>query len=232
MKMKNWIAFAGLTVFVTGLLLWRLLDHDLDLHESESIEFTAAGQTVTGTVWLPVTKPVAVVVLVHCDDPQDRCSFGGYAPIINTFLDHGIAVAAWDKPGVGRSEGNWLNQSMADRTAETRLALAHLGKRFKGVPIGAIGFSQAGWVLPRLTDDANFLVHIGPAVSWRDQAEYFTRTRLRLEGSQPETITNTLQEMRESNERLFGNDTQISDVPDGMSQDRWHFVRENRNEDA
>ncbi|WP_260081260.1 alpha/beta hydrolase family protein [Phaeobacter inhibens] len=124
--------------------------------------------------------------MVHGDGPQDRVSGGGYAPLINVFLDQGIAVASWDKPGVGASGGNWLHQSMADRASETSAALSLLNQRFDDMALGAVGFSQAGWVLPQLTRrDADFLVLVGPAVSWQDQGDYYTRVRLAQDGLDP-----------------------------------------------
>ena len=135
----------------------------------------------------PTGEALAVVALVHGDGTQDRTSFGGYAPMINALLERGIAVASWDKPGVGSSGGNWLHQSMPDRTAETRAVLHLLAASFEGVPIGALGFSQAGWVLPSLSpQDADFLVLVGAAVSWQDQGAHYTAVRLRQEGLEPE----------------------------------------------
>lgn len=155
-----------------GLAVWRLADQDLSWRNSEPFDFVSGGNAITGTLWLPDDDPQAAIVLVHGDSAQDRTSDDGYALLINAFLDHGIAVAAWDKPGVGTSGGNWLHQSMPDRVDETRAALRNLHKRFDRVALGAVGFSQAGWVLPGLTrDDADFLVLIGAAVSWHDQGD-------------------------------------------------------------
>lgn len=215
------------------MAIWRLADHDLDWRENESFDFIVSGQTLSGMLWLPDEAPKAAIVLVHGDGPQDRTSAGGYAPLINTFLDHGIAVASWDKQGIGGSSGNWLHQSMADRTAETRAALNLLSQRFEGIALGAVGFSQAGWVLPSLTpDDADFLVLIGAAVSWQDQGGYYTRTRLELEGLDAGAIERVIEGQRLSDERVFGDSAQAIDVPESISLDRWQFIRTNRNEDA
>ncbi|MHA3913752.1 alpha/beta hydrolase [Halovulum sp. GXIMD14793] len=87
-------------------MLWRLADHDLGHWQSEVFDFTAGETRLTGTLWQPGSPPVAAVVLVHGDGPQDRSLQGGYAPMINMLLESGIAVASWDKPGVGSSSGN------------------------------------------------------------------------------------------------------------------------------
>ena len=212
---------------------WRLADHDLDRRLSEPFNFKSGSDLISGTLWLPGDVPQAVVVFVHGDGPQDRTSNGGYAPLINAFLDRGIAVAAWDKPGVGASEGNWLHQSMADRTKETRAALEQLTVRFKGLARGAVGFSQAGWVLPALNaDDTDFIALIGAAVSWQDQGDYYTRVRLTAEGLTPRQIDETLGKQEQEDERIFGPDALENHRPDGMSVDRWNFIRLNRTADA
>ncbi len=216
------------------LLLWRLEDHDLARRASEPFVLSAAGDRLTGTLWLPEGAPLAAVLLVHGDGPQDRTSANGYAPTINVLLDAGIAVASWDKPGVGASEGSWLDQSMADRAAETRAALGELRTRLEGVATGALGFSQAGWVLPQLgSEDADFLVLVGPAVSWQQQGEYYARTRLALEGMAAAEIERMVADVALEDERIFDAEVfEAAAVPDGMSEARWGFIRRNRAEDA
>lgn len=225
------IALVGVLAF---LLVWRLEDQDLDRHTTETFVFTANGASLAGQVWLPDAPPRAAVVLVHGDGPQDRTSAGGYAPLINALLDAGIAVAAWDKPGVGDSLGNWLDQSMADRAVEVQAALGALRRRLEGLAVGALGFSQAGWVLPRLSSgDADFLVLIGPAVSWQRQGVYFTRTRLRLSGEDAAGIDRRLARSAADDDRLFGPAAaDPATLPDGMGLDRWGFIRRNRTADA
>ncbi|WP_175582315.1 S9 family peptidase [Phaeobacter sp. HF9A] len=225
-------AIAALLLAV-AFAVWRLSEHDLDWRRSTRFDFASDGHAIAGTLWLPNAAPLAAVVLVHGDGAQDRSAAGGYAPLIHAFLDRGIAVAAWDKPGVGASEGNWLDQSMADRCKETRAALHALDMRFDGIALGAVGFSQAGWVLPGLTSaDAGFLVLIGPAVSWQDQGDYYTRVRLAREGLEQGAIARVLAEQHQRDDRAFGPDAQASDAPEGMSLDRWQFIRRNRSADA
>ena len=233
MIVRSFFLTGAVLALCAGVVFWRLMDHDLDRRASEPFDFSAQDLSFSGTLWLPNGTPRAAIVIVHGDGPQDRTSAGGYAPLINMLLDNQIAVASWDKPGVTGQGGHWLNQSMADRAVEARAALDRLAGRFDGIPIGAIGFSQAGWVLPRLTsDDADFIVLIGPAISWQEQGEYFTRTRLGLEGLEEEEIARVLRQQHYEDERIFGADAGPSDAPDGMSTDRWHFIRENRHEDA
>lgn len=233
MKLRA-VLMAGLvSALAAGVMLWRLADHDLDRRVSEPFGVTVSNDQLSGTIWLPDDTVIAVVAIVHGDGAQDRTMAGGYAPMINVLLDRGIAVASWDKPGVGSSDGNWLLQSMSDRTDETRSVLQFLEERFEGAAIGALGFSQAGWVLPSLTNaDADFLILVGAAVSWQDQGEYFTRVRLRREGLGEQEIDTALAEQDLEDDRAFGRKATADDAPVGMSPERWGFVRQNRGVDS
>lgn len=199
------------------------------------MSFAAGGNVLSGSLWLPESDPIAVVVLVHGDGPQDRTSDGAYTPLVNVLLDHGIAVASWDKPGVGGSSGNWLDQSMADRAQEASAALKALAGAVGDLPRGALGFSQAGWVVPKLSaKEADFILLVSPAVSWERQGRFYTRRRLERVGEPRPAIDLALARDAERNDRLFGADARFDEAtaPDGMSRDRWEFVRRNRAADA
>lgn len=179
------------------LTLSNVSDFDPPDVTQREISFPQGGNVLHGTLYNAATDgPIAL--LVHGDGAQDRTSDGGYLPLINALTDAGISVFSWDKPGVGASTGNWLDQSMQDRAAETVAALAAL-RALPGAEervLGVIGFSQAGWVLPRvpdLTDDASFLVLIGAAVSWQEQGAYYTTRRLEAEGQNAEMIAEFVQ---------------------------------------
>ena len=221
---------ASVILLIVGAVL-RLSEHDLTPRLQEPFAFSANTAQLAGTLWLPDQPAQAAVVLVHGDGPQNRTSDDGYASLINTLLDAGIAVAAWDKPGVGASTGNWLNQSMQDRTAETRAALETLTSRVDA-PVGALGFSQAGWVLPALSaEDAAFLVLIGPAVSWQQQGDYYTRVRLEREGHAASEIAEILAQSAEQDDLMFGAAARYDPAAD-LTEDRWGFIQRNRTADA
>jgi pimeloyl-ACP methyl ester carboxylesterase len=233
--MKLWVVLGAGIFFalIAGVAVCRLEDHDLDRRANDPFAVTVSGKAISGTIWRPDGAVIAAVAMVHGDGEQDRTMSGGYAPMINALLDRGIAVVSWDKPGVGASEGNWLQQTMSDRTDETRSVLDFMRARFEGAGIGALGFSQAGWVLPSLTRaDADFIVLIGAAVSWQAQGDYYTRQRLRGEGVGEQQIQSVLAAQRREDDRLFGIAATADDAPAGMSPDRWRFIRQNRQSDA
>lgn len=231
---KRWLMAFALGLVILSVSLWRLADHDLDHRRSEPFVFSVDDVRMAGTLWLPDGPARAAVVIVHGDGPQDRTSSGGYAPFINSMLARGIAVASWDKPGIGSSEGDWLSQSMYDRSLETREALTALTGRMDKRPVGAVGFSQAGWVLPKLSaSDADFIVLIGAAVSWSNQNLYFTRTRLRLSGMSESDIERALADMVKQDDALFAADAEYDPIlAEDMSEARWSFVRRNRGENV
>ena len=232
---RGWlISVVCLALVIAFFVLSRLDTYGLDRRVSEPFAFEANGLLLAGTLWLPDQAATAAVVLVHGDGPQDRTSQQGYDPLINALLDAGIAVVSWDKPGIGDSQGNWLNQSMADRSVNVRSAISILRSKLPGIPVGALGFSQAGWVLPRLTPNcADFIVLVGGAVSWQQQGDYYTRTRLQRAGLSQPDIEHVMAQMAATDERLFASSqVPAADLLGDMSPERWAFVRRNLHEDA
>ncbi|AZM95590.1 alpha/beta hydrolase family protein [Vreelandella venusta] len=153
------------------------------------ISFVHAGHTLKGVLVLPssTAMPDSCVVFVHGSGDMPRDAYGYYEPLWRLFVEQGWCSLSWDKPGVGESEGDWRLQSMADRADEVAEAIEFLhthvglGERQTGL----IGFSQAGWVLPKvanLRDDITFLISVSGAVNWLDQSRYSGRQRMIAEG--------------------------------------------------
>lgn len=87
---------------------------------------------------------------------------------------------------MGQSTGNWLAQTISDRSEETVLALQKLRVQpeLKNIRGGYLGFSRAGWVVPLASQPtaADFAALIGAAINWRNQGIYYTGKRLKPEG--------------------------------------------------
>lgn len=238
------ILLTGSTLLLDLLLLALLVvmaiggveDQFLSERQSEEFSFTwNKNITLYGTIWFPSdgASQGSITALVHGDGPTGRINGDGYNPLINAFLDRGIAVAYWDKPGVGESGGSWLDQSMSDRADETRSAIRELRERFEDFTISAIGFSQAGWVCPRLSieDGLDYLVLVGVAVNWQDQSDYFGKIRLETEGKSPVEIEEALIQIRENDDVIFNASTFPSNLGD-LTEGRWGFIKHNRYEDS
>ncbi len=205
-RVTRWTALIGIAgmlgvVVLLALALSHVADFDPPDVTIRDVSFEQGGHVLQGTLY-DASNDGPIALLVHGDAAQDRTSEGGYLPMVNTLTDARISVFSWDKPGVGASTGDWLDQGMQDRAAEAVAALAAL-RSLPGMEkrtIGLIGFSQGGWVVPRvpgLTKDAAFLVLIGAAVSWQEQGAYYTNRRLEAEGQTPAMIAKVLQAQQE-----------------------------------
>lgn len=220
----------ALVVSVTAAvyILRGLSDFDLNVHSLQEISFETEDAVLSGTLVMPrgvKTPPIALIV--HGDGAQDRFSSGGYLPLINALVDEGIGVFSWDKAGVEASSGNWLDQTMNDR-ADEALAARDAISALEGVNvnrIGFLGFSQAGWVLPRIADQTvpAFTVIVGGAVSWRDQGIYYSRVRMLSKGVKQDIIAKRLADRNRKYDALFDAST-APPVQTGMDATRFKFV--------
>lgn len=227
-----------------GFTLIGLSDFDLSDRDITELSFTHHENMLSGILVLPDTNhdgPIAL--LVHGDGPQDRFSKEVYLPLINALLDQGIGIYSWDKAGIGQSAGNWLDQSMDDRAHEA-VAAYDMIVATRQVPadkVGFIGFSQAGWVIPKagkLIPELAFNVVIGGAVNWQDQGAYYMRQRLLTAGTAHHDIDTQIAESRKRDAVIFAPDADyetylaITTSPDPMTMDRYSFVKRNISADA
>jgi hypothetical protein len=120
------------------------------------VSFVSQGVTLRGTVYMPSKAPIfAAAVLVAGAGEARRDSGLG-----KVLARHGLALLTYDKRGVGQSGGVYAgaevrtnNVSMENLTlladdAAAALRSLHNEKRLQGVPLGFIGRSQAGWIIP------------------------------------------------------------------------------------
>lgn len=235
-RARRRLILAGLLVLaLLALALWRSEAFSLDRFDLQDQTFDVAGHPVAGTLVLPPERASApVVVIVHGDGPQTRWSDGGYLPLVTDLLSAGIGVFSWDKPGTGDSPGDWLDQSMADRSRTAAAALAHVRAQSDG-PVGYLGFSQAGWVVPAATQigpPPDFTVLVGAAVDWRDQGAYFTAQRLDRAGVPAEDAAKIVAEELAANDALFGTGAPATGARADMDPRRFAFVARAYGSDA
>jgi pimeloyl-ACP methyl ester carboxylesterase len=115
--------------------------------------------------------------MIFGSDRHDR-DYGGVAPALGRhFARIGFACLAWDKPGVGKSTGDYNTQNLRDRAEEALAAIRFLRgrKEIRQDRIGLWGHSQGGMVAPlaaSLSDQVAFLIEVsgwqGPA--WKQDA--------------------------------------------------------------
>jgi alpha-beta hydrolase superfamily lysophospholipase len=149
-----------ITNFFSNLLLWSLIALP-DLAFSQSTEFTiqnvrfdSQGVTLAGSILTP-KKTFAAVVIVHGSDPVKR-----EMEFAKRLAKEGIAVFTYDKRGVGESGGVYAGPSVGTNNIDTTNLnlLSHDASaavntfrtylKDKKIPIGLVGFSQAGWIIP------------------------------------------------------------------------------------
>ncbi|WP_232437814.1 alpha/beta hydrolase family protein [Burkholderia ubonensis] len=102
--------------------------------------------------------------------------------------------------------------------------------------IGLLGFSQGGWVIPRVANEVRpaFSVIVGGAVNWRRQGVYLTRQRMQREGAAPDRIAARIAAELKSNDAIFGRPGARADPrarPD-IEPRRFGFIARNYAEDA
>ncbi|WP_259828653.1 alpha/beta hydrolase family protein [Chryseobacterium pyrolae] len=120
----------------------------------QDVKFESQGITLAGSILQPKNS-FAAVVIVHGSDPVKR-----EMEFAKHLAKEGIAVFTYDKRGVGESGGVYVGPSVGTNNIDsTNLnLLAHDAnvavKTFrtylkdKKTPIGLVGFSQAGWIIP------------------------------------------------------------------------------------
>ena len=147
--------------FFSNLFLWLSLITLPDIVFSQSVDFTtqdvkfeSQGVTLAGSILTP-KKTFAAVVIVHGSDPVKR-----EMEFAKRLAKQGIAVLTYDKRGVGESGGVYVGPSVGTNNIDTANLnlLSHDAseavKTFrtylkdKNTPIGLVGFSQAGWIIP------------------------------------------------------------------------------------
>ncbi len=149
---------------------------------SESVQFTNAGVTLSGTL-VRARKSVAGVVIVHGSGQEKRMS-----DFATSLAEQGITAFTYDKRGVGESGGVYagpevgtnnidpanLDLLASDAAAAVRLLRQKLGS--KRSPVGLMGFSQAGWVIPlaaKREPAVQFMVLFsGPLITTREQLRF------------------------------------------------------------
>lgn len=183
-----------------------------------------------------------LVVMVHGDGPVDATYDGLYRPWFEAAADAGFATLSWSKPGVGESDGNWLDQSMDDRADEVSAAIDWM-IREGGVPITKVvlwGASQGGWVLPKVAaerPDVNAVVAVSPAINWLRQGRFNLLAEMDRDGvDEPErarriATSDQTRRLLEAGAN-YSDYRAITDDPDPMNEDRWTFVQRNFTADA
>jgi pimeloyl-ACP methyl ester carboxylesterase len=120
--------------------------------------------------------------------PSDRNNDVLFPPLRDALLCSGIAVCSFDKRGVGGSSGRWQDAGILEQTGDLVACLeAVRAFRGEGLPIGAFGHSQGGWVVVEAAGRgipiAFVITNSGPGVSPYQQERFSLARRLVQQGA-------------------------------------------------
>jgi pimeloyl-ACP methyl ester carboxylesterase len=122
--------------------------------QSEDLTFRSTDVSLSGTIVFPErAQPIGSVVLVHGSGRAHRMLW-----LARLFASEGLVVLTYDKRGVGKSGGEFQGGPSAatasnlallaqDAAAAARV-LIEQHPRTRGSPVGYVGLSQAGWIMP------------------------------------------------------------------------------------
>src|SRR5262249_19172133 len=113
-------------------------------YKEEDVTFQSGGFTLAGTLRLPMTKGShAAVFLLQGSGDADREAESFYA---DYFARQGIATLVYDKRGVGRSGGDYRDESFDDFAADALAGVHYLQSRTEidGKRVGLRGRSHGG----------------------------------------------------------------------------------------
>lgn len=118
----------------------------------QDIIINSEGANLAGTIYRP-KNAYASVVIVHGSGQESRMT--EFAELL---ANNGISVLTYDKRGVGKSGGVYAGPEVGTNNVDSlninllakdaRAALNKIKNYSNGTPIGLLGFSQAGWIIP------------------------------------------------------------------------------------
>ncbi|MEZ0007573.1 dienelactone hydrolase [Flavobacterium sp. 28YEA47A] len=150
----NVTLFSKLFLWLSLIILPEMAFSQSSDFTIQDIKFESQGVTLAGSILTP-KKAVAAVVIVHGSDPVKR-----ELEFAKRLAKDGIAVLTYDKRGVGESGGVYVGPTVGTNNIDTTNLnlLSHDASeavntfrtylKDKKTPIGLVGFSQAGWIIP------------------------------------------------------------------------------------
>ncbi|WP_111709823.1 alpha/beta hydrolase family protein [Lutibacter citreus] len=130
----------------------HLKAQSIDSIKTKNVIFESEGIKLAGTVYSP-KHPHSAVVIVHGSDRVPRMT-----KLAELYAKNDILVLTYDKRGVGESGGVYAgpevgtnnistdNLNLLAKDASAAVNIIH--QQNKDLPVGLVGFSQAGWIIP------------------------------------------------------------------------------------
>ena len=160
---------------------------DTNLYSSEKIVFSFEQFDISGELSIPKGNgSFPIVIMVHGDG---QAYMRYYSKIKKSFLKSGYATLIWDKPGFGKSKGEFTNDHLkAERAGILLTAIGEMKNhpKIRADKIGVWGISQAGYVIPKAlekTDDISFMIFVGcGGETGIQQTAYYIETQMKCIG--------------------------------------------------
>lgn len=199
-------------------------------YRTEEVRFRCRDNVLTGSLILPTTPgPHPAIAFILGSGPADRTYYGMAPRLWTHFARRGFACLSWDKPGVGKSTGDYNAQNFPDRAEEALAAVRFLQARpeIQKPRVGLWGHSQGGTVAmlaASLSRDPAFLIEVGGAqvVAWR-QDMFRVEAELRADGHPKQEIQEAVafSQMRMSLIRGDGDFEQLEKMHAGVENRSW-----------
>jgi uncharacterized protein len=171
------ISFLALSVTLVNCLVARLDSRaaaDCHLPERtpekqcavEEVRFRHGDDVLAGSLYRPSLDGRHPAVALILGSGEHNRDYGGVGSALGRyFADKGIVCLTWDKPGFGKSTGDFNTQSFPDRAAEALAAVRFLRLRqeVRADAVGLWGHSQGGMVVPlaaSLSPDVAFVIEV------------------------------------------------------------------------
>lgn len=171
---------------------------------TEEFIFESSGLKLNGIISQPKNVDAkSIVIIVHSYGATDVVKGNWFYDLRSMFTARGIAVAVWDKPGCGNSEGKFNIQQPVDSSADEVVdAIRFLrANRIPGYQqIGMMGGSRAGWIAPLAISkvaDVNFWISISGTDAYESWG-YLLRSTLEIAGHTEADIETLYQEWLDS----------------------------------
>lgn len=181
---------------VTGIELsgpeGRITGTRVDMYGVEEVTFEGPGAILSGSLLLPSGPgPHPGVVIVQGAEIGTRET---YRLTASHLARRGVAVLIYDKRGLGRSTGRFVDGTFDTLTADALAGLAALGGHPGIDPdrVGMMGFSQGAWLIAQAataSDDVSFVIPVsGSGFTPAAAAAWLSGNLLSLRGLDGPTI--------------------------------------------
>ena len=155
---------------------------------TESFEFEVNGNRLVGLLDMPAgVEPTATIIIVHGYGETNVVEQSWYYEMRSKFAEIGLNTIMWDKPGCGKSEGEFDINQPVQSSAQEVVEAVHAVQELQlagSEAIGLWGISRAGWIAPlamHQEPEIDFWISVS-GTDDKENARYLIESNLRIEG--------------------------------------------------